>query len=87
MSTKFVRFVAALAVMVSIVGNTGGALAANGGALSDNSQNLEPPHADLNLSTSSALTIPPASSLGVQFVHVATAANITFEYGQSLIIP
>ena len=78
MTTKFVRFIATLAVIISIFGNTGGALAANGASLSGNSQNIEPPRAPqpqpLDLP---ALTIPPASSLGVQFVHVATAANIT----------
>ncbi len=78
MSTKFVRFVAALAILVSIVGNTGIARADRGAVTSVGAQNLEPPRAPqpqpLDIP---ALTIPPASSLGVQFVHVATAANIT----------
>ena len=89
MSTKFIRFVAALAVMVSIIGNTGVARADRGaspGVVS--SQNLDA--ATLPLVTAQrpprtpgyqpldipALSIPPASSLGVQFVQVATVANI-----------
>jgi hypothetical protein len=78
MSTKFVRFVAALVVVVSIVGNSGVALAERGAAPSVNAQNIQPPRAPqpqpLDLP---ALILPAASSLGVQFVHVATAANIT----------
>jgi hypothetical protein len=78
MSTKFVRFVAALVVVASIVGNTGVAEGARGALPSVSAQNLEPPRAPepqpLDIP---ALTIPPASSLGVQFVHVATTANIT----------
>jgi hypothetical protein len=88
MSTKFIRFVAVLAVMISIVGNSGVARADHGAPPSVSSQNLDastlplvaaqrPPRAPepqpLNIP---ALTIPPASSLGVQFLHVATAANI-----------
>jgi len=78
MSTKFIRFVAALAVLVSIVGNTGVARADRGALPSVSAQNLEPRRAPepqpLDIP---ALTIPPASSLGVQFVHVVTAANIS----------
>jgi hypothetical protein len=70
MSTKLVRFVAALAILVSIVGNAGVTRAAIGARPSVGAQNLEPPRAP------QPLTIPAASSLGVQFVHVATAANI-----------
>ena len=84
MSTKFIRFVAALAVMVSIVGNTGVARADHGAPPSVSSQtsmlrHLVAAHARALLNQPldiPALTIPPASSLGVQFVHVATAANI-----------
>ncbi len=81
MSTKFARFFAALAVIVGIVGNTGVALADHGAPPSVSAQNLQPPRAPqpqpLDIP---ALTIPPASSLGVQFVHVATAANSAGDY-------
>ena len=66
MSTKFVRFFAALAVMVSIFGNSG-VVRANHGAPPI------PKPQPLNIPT---LSISPASSLGVQFVHIATAASI-----------
>ncbi len=78
MFTKFVRFVAALVVVVIIVGNSGVALAERGAAPSVSAQNLQSPRAlqpqPLDLP---ALILPAASSLGIQFVHVATAANIT----------
>ena len=64
MFTKFVRLVAAMAVMVSIAGNTGVARADRGAMPAFNAQN----------------SIPPASSLGFQFVHIATAANIVSDY-------
>jgi hypothetical protein len=81
MTTKLVRFIATLAIIISIVGNTRVAHAANGASLSGNSQNIEPPRApQLQHLDIPALTIPPASSLGVQFVHVATAANITLNW-------
>jgi hypothetical protein len=88
MPTKFIRFIAALAVIISIAGNTGVASANRGTPPSASSQNLiastlasvvsqrplrVPESQPLNIP---ALMIPPASSLGVQFVHVATAANI-----------
>ena len=88
MLTKFVRFVAALTVIVSVVGSNGVALADRGAAPSVGAHNLaastlpsvaaqRPPRApEPRPLDSRALTIPPASSLGVQFVHVATAANI-----------
>jgi len=76
MCKKFIRFVAALTILVSIVANTGVARADRGALPSVNAQNLEPRRAPepqpLDIP---ALTIPPASSLGVQFLHVATAAN------------
>lgn len=76
MSTKFVRFVAALAVVVSIVGNTGFALAGRGASSNVSSQNLEPSRAP----ELQPVDISPASSLGVQFVHIATSANIYASY-------
>jgi hypothetical protein len=77
MSTKFVRFVAVLAVIASIVGNSGVARADRGGALPNvGSQNLELPRTP----EVQPLNITPANSLGVQFVHVATAANIYASY-------
>ena len=77
MSTKFVRFVVALVVIVSIFGNTGVARADHGALANVDSRKFEPPRAPGSqlLDTLSSI-IPPASSLGVQFVHVATAANI-----------
>jgi hypothetical protein len=92
MSTKFVRFVAALAVIISIVGNTGVASADHGAPPSVSAQNLDasalplvaaqrPPRApEPRTLDIPALTIPPTSSLGVQFVHVATAANSAGDY-------
>ena len=78
MSTKFVRFFAALAVLVSIVGTTGIARGHRSALPSRGAQNLELPRAPQPQPLEiPALTIPPASSLGVQFVHVARAANIT----------
>jgi hypothetical protein len=78
MSVKFVRFFAAMAILVSFVGTTGYARAARGAAPGVSAQNHQPPRAPQPQAIDSpALTIPPASSLGVQFVHVATAANIS----------
>jgi hypothetical protein len=77
MFAKFVRCVAALAVIVNIVGNTGVVHADRGASPSIGVQKFALPRASqpqpLGLP---ALSIPPASSLGVQFVHVATAASI-----------
>jgi len=70
MFAKFVRFFATLAVIASIAGNTGVARADRIASPSVSSQNL-----DASTLPIPAFTIPPASSLGVQFVHVATAAN------------
>ena len=87
MSTKFVRLVAALAVILSIAVNTGIVSAAQGIQPIGSSQVLDvstpslvaaqPPRlaSALQPLNSPALTLSPASSLGVQFVHVATAAN------------
>ncbi len=72
MPTKSVRFVAVLAILVSIVSNTGVAGAERGAPLSVSMQNFEPPRGP----ELQPLDIPPASSLGVQFVHKATVANI-----------
>src|SRR5260370_42039841 len=78
MSTKFFRFVGALAILASIAGNTSFARAARGAAPNASARNLELTRAPQpKPRDSSALTIPPASSLGVEFVHVATAANIS----------
>jgi len=64
MSTKFIRFVAALAVMISIAGNSGVARADHGAMPAVSAQN----------------SISPASSMGVQFVHIATTANTVSNY-------
>ena len=68
MFTKFARLVAVLAVTVSVIGNSGVAYAGRGA--------LPPRAPQPQLLDLPALNITPASSLGVQFVHVATAANI-----------
>jgi hypothetical protein len=76
MSTKFARFVAAVAILASIAGNTGFARAASGAAASGRARQSELPRAPQPKPIGSpAFLIPPATSLGVQFVHVATAAN------------
>ncbi|HEY5505149.1 MAG TPA: hypothetical protein VIK28_08315, partial [Sedimentisphaerales bacterium] len=65
-----------MAILVSVVGNTGVARADHGAPPSVSAQKLEPPRAPESQPLDSlTLNIPPASSLGVQFVHVATAAN------------
>ncbi|MDD5370864.1 MAG: hypothetical protein PHQ40_17415, partial [Anaerolineaceae bacterium] len=80
MLTKFVRFVASLAVIVGFAGNTGVVHASSSTLPSADLQNREPLHAShplpLDIPT---LNLPPASSLGVQFVHVATAANTAWD--------
>ena len=87
MSPKLIRLVAALAVILSIAVNTGVVSAAQGIQPSGSSQALDvstpslvaaqpPPLASALLPLNSpALSISPASSLGVQFVHIATVAN------------
>ncbi len=78
MFMKFVRFVAVLTILASIAGNSGVARADHGTPPRISAQNLEQPRAPESKPLNSrALTIPSASSLGVQFVHVATAANIS----------
>jgi hypothetical protein len=78
MFTKFARFVAVLAVIASAIGNSGVAYAERGALPSVSAQNIQPPRASQpQLLDLPALTITPANSLGVQFVHVATAANIS----------
>ena len=88
MTTKFARFVVALAVMVSLAGNTGFARADQGTPPGVSAQNLQPPRArDPQPLDIPALSIPPASSLGVQFLQVATAANIAASgVGQATVI-
>jgi hypothetical protein len=77
MSTKFVRFIAVLVIIFSIVGNSGVALADGSGVLPNvSSQNFGLPRTP----EAQPLSITPANSLGVQFVHVATAANIYASY-------
>jgi hypothetical protein len=81
MSTKFVRFFAALAVMVSIFGNSGVVRADHGAAPGVGVQNLNLPRAPQpHPLDRQALTISPPSSLGSQFVHIATAANSVSDY-------
>ncbi len=63
MSTKFIRLVAVMAIMVSIAGNNGVARAVVGALPNVNSQNLD------------ASALPAASSLGGQFVHLTAAAS------------
>jgi hypothetical protein len=81
MSTKFIRFVAVLAILVSVAGNTGVARADHGAPPRVSAQNLEPRRAaepqPLDLP---ALNSPAASSPGVQFLHVATAANTNWNW-------
>jgi len=78
MFTKYARFVAVLAVIVSIIGNSGVAYAARGAVPSVSAQNIQPPRASQpQLLDLPALTIPPANSLGVQFVQVTTADNVS----------
>ena len=81
MSTKIFRLVTALIVIVGITGNTGVVHAGRSTPPNLSVQNLEllrapePQHPN-----TPALAIPPVSSLGVQFVHIATAANIYASY-------
>lgn len=64
MSTKSVRFVAALIIVASIVGNRQVAWAGRNAMSGADAPSF----------------VPPASSLGVQFVHFATAANTSSQY-------
>jgi|SRR5579859_2995664 len=75
MPIRYARLIAAVAILVGIVGNT--ALVRAAPAAADASgQNLKPPRArQQEPLANKALTSPPAAPLGVQFVHVATAAN------------
>jgi hypothetical protein len=79
MFTKLIRFVATLIVITSIAGNTGIVRADGIAPSSLRGQNFESPYAPQSLNIPS-LTIPAASSLGVQFVHIVTAANIYASY-------
>ncbi len=69
MSIKFIRFIAALAVNSGIAGNSGVVRADSGAAPAPQPHSLSIP----------APYIPAASSLGVQFVHIATAANTAWD--------
>ena len=71
MSTKFVRCVATLAILISIVGNIGVARADLSAPPRFNSQGLEPSRAPEH----QPIYLPAASSPRGQFVHVATAAS------------
>jgi hypothetical protein len=92
MFTKVIRFVAALILIVSIAGNTGVVRANHSTSPNLGMQNLDtstlplvaaqrlprvPENQHLDIP---ALTVPSASSLGVQFVHIVTAANIYASY-------
>jgi hypothetical protein len=78
MFTKSVRIVVVLAVVVGIVASAGVAGVARGAPPSVSAQNLEPSRGpEPQPLAMPALLIPPASSLGVQFVQVATGANIS----------
>jgi hypothetical protein len=80
MSTKFFRFVTTLAVIASIFGNSGVVHAAPGAPANGGAQTIKLQKAPgYQPPASPNLTIPPASSLGVQFVHVATAANTSWD--------
>ncbi len=76
MSIKLVRFIAALAIIASIAGTSGVAHADAATPTSAGSQKPELHQAGYQPLNIPALLIPPVSSPGVQFVHVATAANI-----------
>lgn len=77
MSIKIVRIIAALAFITSIIGSTRVAKANRAAPLELSAKSSEamlaPKLIPLNIP---ALTETPVSSLGVQFVHFATAANI-----------
>ena len=76
MSIKLVRFIAALAIIASIAGTSGVAHADASTPTSAGSQKPELHQAGYQPLNIPALLIPPISLPGVQFVHVATAANI-----------
>ena len=77
MSRKIIQFVTALIVLVSLAGNTGVASAGRGPGAQ---QRTAPRAVQPQSIDSPASTITPASSLGVQFVQVATAENIYASY-------
>ena len=72
MSTKFIRFAAVFAILVSVIGNTAIVRADRGPTSSVNPQNPDP----LRVPVPQPLTTSPVVAPGIQFVHVATAANI-----------
>jgi hypothetical protein len=80
MSIKLIRFIASLAVIAGIAGNSGVVSADRGARPSVSAQNLKPGRAAQPQPVDiTALNIPAASSLGVQFVHIATAANTAWD--------
>jgi hypothetical protein len=80
MSIKLIRFVASLLIMAGIAGNSGVVSADLGSAPSVSGLNLDPAPAPRPQSLDiPALNMPGASSLGVQFVHIATAANTAWD--------
>jgi hypothetical protein len=71
------RFMAALALVLSVSGNAGVARAFPGAPTDPGAWYGDSPRIPASLPLDlPVLAIPPASSVGVQFVHVATAANI-----------
>ena len=72
MPTRFIRLIAVLTVVASIIGNSGVGLAEGGTPTRVRAQNL----ALQRTFEPQPLSISAAGSLGVQFIHVATAANI-----------
>ena len=74
MSTRFVRVAAVSAVLLSIFGGTAMARR-DGGALPSAAALRSAPPRDVP-----AVTTSPASSPGIQFVHVATASNSAGDY-------
>ena len=76
MDSKAIRFIAILAVISMVVGNNGIAHAAQAVPPIETSQRVEFPNAPSHqVPNGSVPSLTSAGSLGVQFVHVATAAN------------
>jgi hypothetical protein len=78
MPIRYVRLIAAVAILVGIVGNTGFVRAAPAAGPAASGQNLRPPRARQPAPfANKPLTSPPATPLGVQFIQVTTAANMS----------
>jgi hypothetical protein len=77
MFNKTIRAIGVLMVIASLAGNAG-VVRAEGSASS--SLSVQNPKNAPQSQPLPSLTIPPASSLGVQFVHIATAENIASTY-------